>query len=87
MSDHQRHEFSERLIDLSADYAMGLHESADMSELEQLDSDRSARDAFEAVAAELDIAFAETDPADMPAGLEERLMAAIPGGSGAQVEP
>jgi hypothetical protein len=84
MSDRQRHEFSERLIDLSVDYAMGLHESSDMNELEELDRDRSARDAFEAVAAELDIAFAETDPADMPMGLEDRLMAAIPGGSGAQ---
>ncbi len=78
MSDHRNRELSERLIDLSADYAMGLQDHGDQQELEQLDPDNSARHAFEAVAAELDIAYAETDPIDMPAGLEERLFAAIP---------
>lgn len=78
MSDHRNRELSERLIDLSADYAMGLQDHGDQQELEHLDPDKSARQAFEAVAAELDIAYAETDPIDMPAGLQERLFAAIP---------
>lgn len=78
MSDHQHNELSERLIDLCADYATGLHEQNDMNELDRLDPDMSAREAFEAVAAELDIAFAETDPVDMPDGLEERLLASVP---------
>lgn len=78
MSDHQQNELSERLIDLCADYATGLHEQDDLNELDRLDPDMSAREAFEAVAAELDIAFAETDPVDMPVGLEERLFASVP---------
>jgi anti-sigma-K factor RskA len=78
MSDHQSRELSERLVDLCADYALGLHEPSDVNELDRLDPDMGARGAFEAVAAELDIAFAETDPVDMPAGLEERLFAAVP---------
>lgn len=78
MSEHQHNELSERLIDLCADYATGLHEQNDMNELDRLDPDMSAREAFEAVAAELDIAFAETDPVDMPNGLEERLLASVP---------
>jgi len=78
MSDHQHYELSERLIALCADYATGLHEQNDMNELDRLDPDMSAREAFEAVAAELDIAFAETDPVEMPNGLEERLLASVP---------
>lgn len=78
MSDYHHNELSERLIDLCADYATGLHEQNDMNELDRLDPDMSAREAFEAVAAELDIAFAETDPVDMPDGLEERLLASVP---------
>ncbi len=78
MSEHQHNELSERLIDLCADYATDLHEQNDMNELDRLDPDMSAREAFEAVAAELDIAFAETDPVDMPNGLEERLFASVP---------
>lgn len=78
MSDYRDRELSERLVDLSADFALGMQESDEQSELHRLDPDGSAREAFEAVAAELDIAFAETDPVDMPAGLEERLFAGIP---------
>ncbi len=78
MSDYHHNELSERLIDLCADYATGLHEQNDMNELDRLDPDMSAREAFEAVAAELDIAFAETDPVDMPDGLEQRLLASVP---------
>lgn len=78
MSDYQHNELSERLIDLCADYATGLHEQNDMNELDRLDPGMSAREAFEAVAAELDIAFADTDPVEMPDGLEERLLASVP---------
>ncbi len=78
MSDYHHNELSERLIDLCADYATGLHEQNDMNDLDRLDPDMSAREAFEAVAAELDIAFAETDPVDMPDGLEQRLLASVP---------
>lgn len=87
MSDHQSRELSERLIDLCADYALGLHEPDDVKELDRLDPDMTARGAFETVAAELDIAFAESDPVDMPASLEERLFAAVPApGTNAQPE-
>lgn len=78
MSDHRNNELSERLIDLSADFALGLNDPSEQQELDRLDPDHGARRAFEAVAAELDIAFAETDPIDMPEGLETRLFAAIP---------
>lgn len=78
MSDHRNNELSERLIDLSADFALGLTDPSEQQELDRLDPDHGARRAFEAVAAELDIAFAETDPIDMPEGLETRLFAAIP---------
>lgn len=78
MSDYRNRDLSERLVDLSADYALGMQEQRDVNELDQLDPDHGAREAFEAVAAKLDMAFAETDPVDMPAGLEERLFAAVP---------
>ena len=78
MSDHRNRELSDRLVDLSADFALDMQEQGDQRELDQLDPDESARQAFEAVAAELDMAYAETDPVEMPAGLEERLFAAIP---------
>ena len=78
MSDHRHNDLSERLIDLCSDHAMGLHEPSDLTELDRLDPDSSAREAFEAVAAELDIAFADADPVGMPEGLEDRLLAAVP---------
>lgn len=78
MSDRPSHDLSERLIDLCSDHAMGLHEASDLSELDRLDPDLSAREAFEAIAAELDIAYADADPVEMPSGLEARLLAAVP---------
>ncbi|MCA9275431.1 MAG: anti-sigma factor [Phycisphaerales bacterium] len=78
MSDGRNHDLSERLIDLCSDHAMGLHEASDLNELDRLDPDQSAREAFEAIAAELDIAYADADPIDMPAGLEARLLASVP---------
>lgn len=78
MSDHQRHDFSEELIDLSADYAAGQADADQLNELARMDPDASARAAFDAVAAEIDAAYAELDPVDMPEGLEDLLFAAIP---------
>jgi hypothetical protein len=79
MSEHQPHDLSDRLIDLAGDYAAGWSQSGDLQELELLDSDSSAREAFDAVAAQIDSAYGELDMVDMPAGLEDRLFAAIPG--------
>jgi len=78
MSDHQRPDFSERLADLSADCAAGLNESNELNELQELDPNNEARQVFEAVAADIDGAYAEFDPVEMPDGLEERLFASIP---------
>lgn len=79
MSDH-RHDFSERLIDLCADMATGDQSSNDLQELNTLDQDHRAREAFESVAAQIDAAYAQLDPVEMPQGLEDRLFAAIPAG-------
>ncbi|HSG65871.1 MAG TPA: anti-sigma factor [Gammaproteobacteria bacterium] len=87
MSEHPRHDFSERLIDLSADYAVGQCEPNDMAELQQLDPNESARAAFEAVAAEIDAAYADYDPVEIPSGLEEKLFAAIPSAQPEQAKP
>lgn len=78
MSEHQRNDFSERLVDLAADHACGSIEPNDANELRDLDPSESARNAFEAVAAQIDSAYATTDPVPMPQGLQDRLMAAIP---------
>lgn len=77
MSDH-RNDFSERLIDLAADLAAGSLETNNADELSNLDPNGSARRAFEAVAAEIDSAFAASDPVPMPDGLEQRLLDALP---------
>lgn len=78
MSGHQQHDLSDRLIDLAGDYAAGWSEPGDLQELELLDADHSARNAFDAVAAQIDSAYTELDMVEMPAGLEDRLFAAIP---------
>lgn len=77
MSDH-RNDFSERLIDLAADHAAGSLETNNADELSNLDPNGSARRAFEAVAAEIDSAFASSDPVPMPDGLEQRLLDSLP---------
>lgn len=77
MSDHPQ-DISKRLIDLSSDFAVGDQPSNDYNELNALDADHSVRELFEAAAAQIDAAYAETDPIEMPVGLEDKLMAAIP---------
>ncbi|MEX0876205.1 MAG: hypothetical protein WD114_01990, partial [Phycisphaerales bacterium] len=79
MNDHHRNDISERLAELCADYAMGHIDDAGMKELETLDPDRTARRAFEAAAAEIDLDHARSQPADMPQGLLDKLYAEIPG--------
>jgi hypothetical protein len=83
MSEH-RQELSERLIDLCCDHAVGDQSSSDLHELNTLDQNHSARAAFQSVAAQIDAAYAQLDPVDLPAGLEDRLMATLPGNAPAQ---
>ncbi len=76
MSEH-RPDLSERLIDLCCDFAMGDQTSNDLNELNTHDQDNRAREAFESVAAQIDAAYAQLDPIEVPAGLQDRLFAAI----------
>lgn len=78
MSEHQRHDLSERLIDLCADHAAGALDAAASPELERLDADHAARDVFEQAAASIDAGYAHAEPIDMPHGLMDRICAQIP---------
>jgi len=83
MSEH--HEFSERLIDLCVDHALGVESDDELNELSEnerqqldaLDPHAEAREAFEAAAARIDLAYAEAHPVQMPDGFMERLQATM----------
>jgi len=73
MSDTRYPEFSDRLLELCLDQALEDSSNTDNNELHGLDPNGDAYAQVEMLLAELDIAAAENDPVDLPAGLVETI--------------